>query len=186
MVKARTAAKKLVLSSTLVALVVALSPIYFVWGPTKALPWQHMVNVIAGIVLGPLWAAAVAFLAGTIRIVLGTGTIFAYPGGIPGGLVVGLTYSLLSKISKRRKAVLAISSLTEPLGTCGLGGTITWYLLDPLLGGVFRAKFGVFLYFAAGWLASSVIGAALGLLIVLSLEKLSMLGGSGWAGSRFS
>jgi predicted membrane protein len=97
MVKARTAAKKLVLSSMLVALVVALSPIYFVWGPTKALPWQHIVNVIAGIVLGPLWAAAVAFLAGTIRIVLGTGTIFAYPGGIPSGLVVGLTYSLLSK-----------------------------------------------------------------------------------------
>ncbi len=175
--KARSTTRELVLSSMLTALVVALSPIYFVWGPTKALPWQHMVNVVAGIMLGPLWAVVIAFLAGTIRIIIGTGTIFAYPGGIPGGLVVGLTYRLLSKISKKRRTVIVISSLTEPLGTCGLGGAITWYLLDPLLGGTFKARFGVFLYFAAGWFASSIVGTALGLLVVLSLERLGILSG---------
>jgi len=178
MTKARTTTRELVLSSMLTALVVALSPIYFVWGPTKALPWQHMVNVVAGIMLGPFWAAIVAFLAGTIRIALGTGTIFAYPGGIPGGLVVGLTYRLLTGIFKRRRTALVISSLTEPLGTCGVGGAITWYLMDPLMGGAFRVKFGAFLYFAAGWLVSSIIGTALGLLIVLSFERLSVLGGT--------
>jgi energy coupling factor transporter S component ThiW len=178
MVKAEITTRKLVLSSMLTALVVALSPIYFVWGPTKALPWQHMVNVIAGIMLGPVWAMLVAFLAGTIRIILGTGTIFAYPGGVPGGFVVGLAYRLLSRIIKNRRLVLIASSITEPLGTCGIGGAITWYLLDPLLGGIFKVKFGTFLLFASGWFASSIMGVALGLSTVLVLDRVGVLGKS--------
>ena len=162
----------------LIALAVALSPIYFVWGPTKALPWQHMVNILAGIMLGPFWAVIVALFAGTIRIILGTGTIFAYPGGLPGGFIVGLTYRLLSSLARNKRLILIASSLTEPLGTCCIGGAATWYLWDPILGDALRVKFGAFLLFVSGWFVSSIIGVALGLSIILVLDKVGVVGRS--------
>jgi len=166
---------KLALSSTLIAVAVVLSPFYFAWGPTKAYPAQHMVNAIAGVILGPLWAALIATIVGTIRISLGTGTVFAYPGGIPGGLVVGLVYRLAVKLTRNRRLAILIASVSEPLGTVGIGGTLSWYLLDPLLGGSMHARFGAVLLFLSGWVLSSAVGCILGALCLLALERMKIL-----------
>ncbi|QOJ79806.1 energy coupling factor transporter S component ThiW [Infirmifilum lucidum] len=166
---------KLALSSVLVAVAVVLSPLYFVWGPTKAYPAQHMVNSVAGVILGPLWAALIAAVVGTIRISLGTGTIFAYPGGIPGGIVVGLVYRLATRLIKKRRLAILAASLSEPLGTILVGGTFSWYILDPLLGGSMHAKFGAIVWFLSGWALSSVTGCVLGALCLLALDKTGLL-----------
>jgi energy coupling factor transporter S component ThiW len=52
-----------------------------------------MINAIVAIMLGPFYAAAVGLGIGTLRVAAGTGTLFAYPGGMPGGFVVGVVFS---------------------------------------------------------------------------------------------
>jgi len=167
--------KKLTLSSILSVLALIISPFaWFAWGPTKAFPGQHFVNAIAGIILGPTWAVFIATIVGTIRIMLGIGTIFAYPGGIPGGFIVGLSYKFLRKLTTKRKAIM-IASLTEPIGTVLIGGTISWYIFDPLLGGILYSKFLSLLPFYFGWIISSITGCLLGMIIVLTLDKIGIL-----------
>jgi|GEM_PF-5345547 len=114
--------RPVVLSGVLVALCVALSGLYFPVGPTKVYPFQHMVNAIAGVLLGPWWAALIATLAAVIRNLLGVGTIFAFPGGIPGALVVGLLYRWI-----KRDWV----AFLEPLGTGLIGATLSAWLVVP-------------------------------------------------------
>ncbi|MEM2929141.1 MAG: energy coupling factor transporter S component ThiW [Nitrososphaerota archaeon] len=167
--------KKLTLSSILSVLALIISPFsWFAWGPTKAFPGQHLVNVIAGIILGPAYAIFIATIVGTIRIMLGIGTLFAYPGGIPGGLIVGLSYKFLRKIITKRKAII-IASLTEPIGTVLIGGTISWYIFDPLLGSILYSKFLSLLPFYFGWILSSISGCLLGMIITLTLDKIGII-----------
>lgn len=167
--------RKLILSSLLSALALAISPVaWFAWGPTRAFPGQHLVNVLAGIMVGPLWASMGAIIVGTLRIMLGVGTIFAYPGGIPGGILVGLMYKLLRRKVNKRKTIL-LASLGEPVGTVLIGGTLSWYMLDPLLGTGLQIRFGTLFPFYLGWALSSVSGSIIGTLLVLALDRLEVL-----------
>jgi energy coupling factor transporter S component ThiW len=167
--------RKLVLSALFSALALAVSPVaWFQWGPTKAFPGQHMVNVLAGVILGPFWASLCAIIVGTIRIMYGVGTVFAYPGGIPGGLMVGLLYALLKKKAKSSKAVV-FASLGEPIGTVIIGGTLSWYVVDPFFGNILYSRFGSLLLLYLGWALSSMSGMAVGLMLLLALDKVGVL-----------
>jgi energy coupling factor transporter S component ThiW len=92
-----TQARRVVLTSLFAALAVLLSGIHFPVGPTKVFPFQHMVNAVAGVLIGPWYGALAALIAGLIRNAIGTGTIFAFPGGIPGAIVVGAGYRWAKK-----------------------------------------------------------------------------------------
>jgi energy coupling factor transporter S component ThiW len=155
------------LAAILIALGVALSP--FTWfqvGPSKANPTQHMINTIAGIMLGPIWSIIIAFFIGIIRIGLGTGTIFAIPGGLPGGFIVGLFYHyLFKKIFKNQNGLIA--AFTEPIGTVLIGATLSIYMVAPLIG----SKISNLIIFYIGWLASSLTGCIIGFIILLILYK---------------
>ncbi len=134
--------------------------------PTKILPYQHMTNAIAGILLGPWYAAFIALAVGAIRNGLGIGTVFAFPGGIPGALVVGIIFHYL------RKSDLA--ALTEPIGT-GLGALLSAWIVQPALGlGPLPSIFGLTLqwqlFLVYFWL-SSIPGAIIGFLTVLVLRR---------------
>lgn len=165
-------ARKVALSSVLSALALIIAPFsWFAWGPTKAFPGQHLVNVLAGVMVGPAWAAFIATVVGVIRLSVGIGTIFAFPGGIPGGVVVGLTYYLLKRVTSGRVALLT-AALTEPVGTVLVGGTLAWYIFDPLFtGGAAHAKFGALLWLYTGWALSSLTGCILGAILLLVLDK---------------
>ena len=82
--------RKAVLAGVLAAAGVALSVVSIPMGPTKCFPFQHTINVVAGIVLGPWWAVGAAFTTSVIRNLLGTGSLFAFPGSMFGALFVGL------------------------------------------------------------------------------------------------
>ncbi|MEM2611975.1 MAG: energy coupling factor transporter S component ThiW [Thermoproteota archaeon] len=166
---------QILLSALFSALAFVISPItWFQWGPTKAFPGQHMVNVLAGIMVGPLWASLCAIIVGTLRIMFGVGTIFAYPGGIPGGLMVGILYMLLKNKFGSRKAIV-LASLGEPVGTVFIGGTISWYIVDPFFGSALYLKFGGILFLYLGWAVSSIIGCTIGMVLVLALDKIGVL-----------
>jgi energy coupling factor transporter S component ThiW len=147
---------------------------------TKANPTQHMINSILGVLVGPLWAAIAAIFIGAIRNMLGIGTIYAFPGGIPGGIVVGITYWLLKRL-KRGKEIRLIAALTEPIGTVLIGAPLalflvaSWASTTNLLDLI--AKEGAlfaFLIFGAGWALSCVPGSIIGFVILLILKKIGI------------
>ena len=57
--------------------------IHFPIGPVKVFPFQHAINVVAGIMNRSLVWDVGCFLAALVRLMLGTGTLFAFPGGFP-------------------------------------------------------------------------------------------------------
>ena len=78
--------RKTVLAGMFAAAGVVLSVISIPMGPTKCFPFQHAINVMAGITLGPLWALGAAFITSLIRNMMGTGSLFAFPGSMFGAL----------------------------------------------------------------------------------------------------
>jgi len=153
--------KRLVLTALFAALAVLLSGIHFPVGPTKVFPFQHMVNVLAGIMIGPWYGALAALIAGIIRNAMGTGTIFAFPGGIPGVILVGLTYRWVRK---------DWAALMEPLGTGGIGVLVIVLILGPLMGKSFA-----FVFFFTAFMASSIPGSIIGYFLVKTLRKAKVI-----------
>lgn len=180
--------KKIALLSVFSALGVVLAPFsWFEFLGTRAYPGQHMVNALLGVLAGPLWAAVAAIIIGSIRIGLGIGTIYAFPGGIPGGLVVGAAYWTLKRFIKSEKIRL-VSAFSEPIGTVFIGVALSLYLVAPLVapnvGIAPWAGTGVplqlisekgwllaFSIFAAGWALSSVAGCTLGFIALSVLNR---------------
>ena len=135
-------------------------------GPTKALPWQHMVNVIAGVLLGPGWAAGLALTVGIVRMAVGLGTIYSIPGGVPGALPVGLGSIVLRRLGKNP----ILAGLLEPLGTAVIGFLTAYYVFAPIMGDLeaWRAALAVIWM---GWVVSTAIGTALGVVSLIVLER---------------
>jgi energy coupling factor transporter S component ThiW len=172
---AKPRARKIALSALMIALGVLLSffPGAIPVGPTRVFPFQHMINALAGVVLGPVYAAFIALSIGVLRISLGTGTIFALTGGIPGAIVVGLVYQYLLKRD--------IAALTEPIGTA-LGALMSALLVSPLIGSPSLPPFlGVdtqWLLFLIFFWMSSIPGAILGYVVIKILRRSHLLEGT--------
>jgi len=169
--------RRLSLMAILTAIGVIIAP--FIWFPvlmSKAYPGQHMINVIAGILLGPLWAALIAVTIGIIRMFLGIGTIYSIPGGVPGAVLVGFTYNLMKRSTKFKKYA-ELAAFTEPLGTVFIGGTLSLLVLAPIIGDarmLSRLEEGIItalLFLWSGWALSSIPGSIIGFLIVSTINR---------------
>lgn len=141
-----------------------------------------MINAVLGVLLGPFWTAIAATFIGIIRNMLGVGTLYAFPGGIPGGIVVGIVYWLLKhlKISEKKRL---ISAFTEPIGTLLIGAPLALFLVASWMGSQdllnLTAEKGALLafsIFSAGWALSCVSGSIIGFLILLVLSKAGING----------
>jgi energy coupling factor transporter S component ThiW len=149
-------------AAVMVALAVALSPFFIPVGIAKCYPAQHMINVMAAVMLGPAPAVLVAFMAALARNVLGLGTLLAFPGGIFGALLAGLAYRAL-----RRPLAAAVG---EVLGTSVLGALASAWIVGPVLleqpmaAGTLVVAFGV----------SSIAGALVGLAALKFLRKVNL------------
>ncbi|MDQ7828252.1 MAG: energy coupling factor transporter S component ThiW [Armatimonadota bacterium] len=164
-------ARPLVLAALFAALPVVLSffPGAIPVAGAKVLPWQHMVNVVAGITLGPWYAALAATVAAIVRNALGVGTPLAFPGGMAGALVVGFAYRLW-----RRPWV----GLLEPLGTGPVGATVGALIVAP----AFMGKALPLGALMVAFLASSIPGAAVGTLLLKALERAGVTAPTGARG----
>lgn len=132
--------------------------IYIPVGPSKVFPVQHAVNVIAGVTTGPLGAVLVATVTGILRNLLGTGTIFAFPGGIIGAALAGYFYRW-----GRRPIFAAVG---EVIGTGILGALAAVPVARWILGQEVAAFF-----FVVPFAASSLAGATAGYLILGALFR---------------
>lgn len=134
----------------LVAIAVALSPIFIPVGISKCFPAQHMVNVLGAVMLGPVYAVGIAFMAGVIRNILGLGTLLAFPGGMIGALLAGLAYRSFKNIYA--------AGLGEIIGTGLLGSLVSVWIIGPLLMGKTMAVATLMIAFSVSTLGGTIIG----------------------------
>jgi energy-coupling factor transport system ATP-binding protein len=134
----------------LVAIAVALSPFFIPVGISKCFPAQHMVNVLAAVMLGPWYAVVIALVAGIIRNILGLGTILAFPGGMIGALLAGLAYQAFRNIY--------LAGLGEILGTGLLGALASAWIVGPIFMGKSMAVGTLIIAFSVSTLGGTIIG----------------------------
>ncbi len=159
--------RKITLAGILVALGVVCSPFSFPVGASKCFPVQHMVNVLAAVLLGPGYGVGMAFMTSLIRVSLGTGSLLAFPGSMCGALFCGLAYHFTKKLS--------VTYVAEVFGT-GIIGGLAAYPVAVFFMAKEAALFGYVLPFlvstTGGTLIASVLIAALRKTRVI--EKLSV------------
>ncbi len=150
------------LTAAFVALNVILSTVVTIpIGIIRAAPMQHLINVLGAVLTGP-WVIVQAFISSTIRVLFGTGTVFAYPGSMIGALAAWFLYKYTKKLS--------LAAAGEVLGT----GVIGAFSLYPLII-VLELDQNIFTIVAAAFLVSSFIGAPLSFIILKQLEKHGVL-----------
>ncbi len=150
--------KKLACAGLLVALGVVCSAFYIPIGASKCFPVQHMVNVLAGVLLGPAYSVGMAFATSLIRVLTGTGSLLAFPGSMVGALLCGLLYRFTQK--------LPLAFVGEVFGT-GVLGALAAYPLATLVLGQEAALFAYVLPFAV----SSLGGSALSVVFLYALKR---------------
>ncbi len=151
--------KKLALAGVLTALAVAGSLLSFPVAGSKCAPVQHMVNILAAVVLGPGWGIGIAFCASLLRNLLGLGSLMAFPGSMIGALCCGLVY--------KKWKVLSLTCLAEAVGTGILGGIAAYPVALFLMG---AAPAGLFVY-VIPFLISTVAGSILAFILISVLQK---------------
>jgi len=153
--------KKITLAGILIAVGVVCSAFYIPVGVSKCFPVQSLVNVLAGVLLGPLYAVCMAFATSVIRVALGTGSLLAFPGSMCGALLCGLLY-------KYTKSTL-MAFAGEVIGT-GLFGALLSYPIAILFLSKSAALFGFVIPFGL----SSIVGAAVSYVFITALRRAGM------------
>lgn len=151
--------KRLMLMAMFIAIGVAGSAfVYFPAGISRAYPIQHAVNVIAAVLFGPGPAITIAFLTSVVRVMTGTGSLLAFPGGMIGAILAGLFYAKFGKIW--------LAAVGEVIGT----GIIASLIAVPYARILLGTEFGI-LFFIPPFLISSLTGAILGAILATRLAK---------------
>ena len=149
--------RKLCLAAVLTAVCVATSTFSIPIGASRCFPIQHLCNILAGVFLGPWYSVAMAFCASLIRNLIGTGTLFAFPGSMVGALLGGILYQYCG-----HKLILAYHG--ELVGTSILGGVLCWPLAVFVLGketALFAYVFPFFVSCAGGTIIAVFLVGAL-------------------------
>lgn len=153
--------KKLVVSGMLVALTVALSGFSIPIGASKCFPIQHLVNILAGVFLGPAYGVSMAFCTSLIRNLMGTGSLLAFPGSMVGAFLGAWLFHKTGK--------LVTAYLGEVIGTGLIGGTLC-YPVSVLLMGKEVAVF----FFVVPFLLSTACGTILAAILIAMLRRLGL------------
>lgn len=151
--------KQLMLMAMFVAIAVAGST--FVWFPAgvaRAYPIQHAINVMAAVLFGPVPAVLIAFLTGAVRVLTGTGSLLAFPGGMIGAFLAGILYMVSGR--------LWLAAVGEIIGTGIIASLIAVPYARILMGTEAAA-----LFFMPAFLVSSVSGAFIGVLLMSKIMK---------------
>ena len=151
--------RKMVLTAMLACLAFVLNT--FVYFPAMA-PFQHFVNVIAAVFLGPWYGCAAAFLCGVLRLLSGR-TIQAIAGAVFGPILGGLLYE------KTRNIYLTF--VGEVVGTGFVGAMVSYPLMKWLYGLDAQSPF----YYIPYYTPSALVGAGMGVAVLLILKRSGVL-----------
>ena len=131
-----TRTRKLTLAGILVAVAVLGGLFSIPVLGSRCAPVQHLVNILAAVFLGPVWAVGVAFAASLLRNISGLGSLMAFPGSMIGALACGLAYHYTKR--------LGITCIAEALGT-GILGALAAYPVAAFLIGLTPASYTVYI-----------------------------------------
>lgn len=151
--------RKMVLTAMLACLAFVLNT--FVYFPAMA-PFQHFVDVLAAVLLGPWYGCASAFLCGCMRMLSGR-TIQAVTGAIFGPILGGLLW--------RRTKNIYLVFVGEVVGTGLLGAMASYPLMKLFYGLDTQSPF----YYIPFYTPAAAVGAGMGVAVVLILKRTGML-----------
>lgn len=157
-----TSTKKLAVSAMFVALAVVLSTFSIPIGASRCFPVQHMVNILAAVLLGPFHGVAIAFCTSLIRNLMGTGTLLAFPGSMVGALCCGLVYRATEK--------LLPTCAAEIIGTGILGGLLAYPLASLVLG-----REGAIYAYILPFLVSTAGGTLIAAILITVMQRTGAL-----------
>ena len=157
----RRTVRKMALAGVLTALSFATSSVVVL--PNMA-PFQHFFNVITAVLLGPWYAIAVAFLTGSLRMILAGRPILAIVGAVIGAGLAGFLYCWTGKYSA---AVIG-----EVIGT----GVISAIVTVPLMNVLYHAHVPSLFFYIPFFMPAATFGAVLGYLFLKVTQKTGLLG----------
>lgn len=152
------ATRKLVLSGILIAIATVLGTFSIPILGAKASPIQHLINVISGVTLGPVYGLLCAFVSSLLRNILGTGSILAFPGSMVGVFFAGILYKKFKKIE--------FAVIGEVIGTGIIGAMLAY----PLAAFVLGKEVALFVY-----IVPFSISAILGSIMAYILLKIKVI-----------
>ncbi len=155
--------RKMTLTAMFAAIAIVGSTFSVPVAGSKCAPIQHLINVLCAIFLGPWYGLAQAFIASTIRNLLGLGTPLAFPGSMCGALLSGLLYRGL----KNRWAAYG----GEIFGTGIIGGLLAY----PVAAFIMGNTAATLLMFVVPFLISTVGGSILAMILCESLAGSGLL-----------
>lgn len=159
MKKEKLTTRKLVLTAMLSCMAFVLNT--FVHFPAMA-PFQHFVNALAAVTIGPWLGALAGFLTGVFRMACGS-DIGSVTGAIFGPMLGGLLYRKFGSF----KAVW----IGEVIGTGVLGAMASFPFFKLFYGLDARSPF----YFIPFYTPSAMMGASMGVAVLLILRKTGTL-----------
>ena len=149
------ATRKLVLTALLACLSFVLCT--FVYFPAMA-PFQHFVDVLAAVLLGPWYGFAAALLCGILRMLSGR-TIQAVTGAIFGPILGGLLY--------RKTKNVWLVWVGEVVGTGFCGAMASYPLMRLFYGLDAQSPF----YYIPFYTPSSLMGGCMALAVLFILKR---------------
>ncbi len=151
--------RKMMLTALFATLAFLLST--FVWFPQMA-PFQHFVNVLAAVYLGPFYGTVAALITGILRMMTGR-SILSVTGAVFGAFLAGLFYK------KAKKFYMAL--IGEVIGT----GIISAIISFPIMKYVYGIPLDKFYYYIPFFVPSSLMGSILALIVLKKLESLDKI-----------
>lgn len=151
--------RKMILTSMLAGLAFVLNTaVYF---PSMA-PFQHFINVLAGVLLGPGYAFVAALITGLLRMMTGR-TIQAVVGAVFGAFLSGWAYK------KNRR--IGGAFVGEVIGTGFISAMVAYPLMKAFYGLDAQSPFFYIPYYTP----SSVVGGLMGCAVLILLKKSGQL-----------
>ena len=149
-----TPTRKRTYAGILTAIAVLGSVLSFPVLGSRCAPVQHLVNILAAVLLGPFWGIGAAFAASLLRNIAGLGSLMAFPGSMIGALCCGIVYHCTRRIG--------ITCLAEALGT-GILGALAAYPVATVLMGLNPTSYTVYIL---PFLISTGVGSAAAFLLL--------------------
>ena len=159
MKKSKLNVKKMVLCAILASLAFVLNT--FVYFPAMA-PFQHFVDVVAAVFLGPWWAFLSAFLCGIMRMMSGR-TIQSVTGAVFGPILGGFLW--------RKTQNIYLVCVGEVIGTGLVGALASYPLMKWFYGLDAQSPF----YYIPFYTPSAVVGGLMGVGVLLILKRAKVL-----------
>ena len=147
---------KMVLTAIFAGMGFALSSV--VWFPNMA-PFQHFINVLAAVFVGPYWGFLAALITGILRMMTGR-TALAVIGAVIGAFLSGLLY-------RKAGGKLYMAVIGEVFGTGILSALAAYPVMKYLYGMDLQSP----IFYVPAFVPSSAMGAFLAVLVITGLKR---------------